>query len=74
MPEELTLKIKELAEAVNAANDAFRAALTGYGIKTADDYFSLNENKLMLQRLFAAAEDDLKSFAVLALSRCEVVQ
>jgi hypothetical protein len=73
MPEELTLKIKELTDAVNAANDAFRAALARYGIKTAEDYFSLIENKPMLQRLFAAAEDDLNSFAVLALSPCEVV-
>jgi hypothetical protein len=83
MPEELTTKLEELsvltvrlqelASAMNAANDAFRAALATHGIVTAEDYFSLIENKPLLQRLFDAEEDAFKSFAVLALAQCETV-
>jgi hypothetical protein len=73
MPDALPLKLKELTEALNTANDAFRAALAGHGIEMAENYFSLIENKPLLQRLLAAEEKDLHSFAALALARCETV-
>lgn len=74
MPDELILKLKTLVEAVNAANDGFRAAFAELGIATAEDYFRLSENKALLQQYLIAEENDLRKFAALALAHCEVLQ
>lgn len=74
MPDELILKLKTLVEAVNAANDGFRAALAELGVSTTEDYFRLTENKTLLQRFLTAEAHDLRKFAALALAHCEVLQ
>jgi hypothetical protein len=53
MKTELTLKIDAAAHAVNAANDAIRAELAAHGITTAENYFSISENKPLLEQLLA---------------------
>lgn len=53
MKTELILKIEAAANAVNAANDAIRAELAAHGITTAENYFSISENKPLLEQLLA---------------------
>jgi hypothetical protein len=53
MNPELILKIEAAANAVNAANDALRAELAAQGITTAENYFSISENKPLLEQLLA---------------------
>jgi uncharacterized protein Usg len=74
MPDELITKLKTLVEALNAANDGFRAALAELGISTAEDYFRLTENKALLQRFLTAQAYDVRKFAALALAHCETLQ
>jgi hypothetical protein len=53
MKTELTLKLEAAANAVNVANDAIRAELAAHGITTAKNYFSISENKPLLEQLLA---------------------
>lgn len=53
MNPELILKIEDAANAVNVANDVIRAELAAHGIRTAENYLSISENKPLLEQLLA---------------------
>jgi hypothetical protein len=53
MNPELILKIEAAANAMNVVNDAIRAELAARGITTAENYFSVSENKPLLEQLLA---------------------